>query len=79
MKYKDLQVGDWFTPKGKSTPYIRVQTNSGNLYDLCFDDSARWGKCFPLGKNSDFEVDFLSELNVINPFFINHEYFFKNC
>lgn len=79
MKYKDLNIGDWFTPKGKSIPYIRVQTDDRELYDLCLGNNALFGECFPLKTNPDCEVDFLNELNIHSPYYINHQYFLDDA
>lgn len=70
MKYKDLQVGDWFTIYDDPNPYIRVKTSDGYLYDLYLgDDFVGFGCCLLKRNTPDLEVHFLNELNVVNPYF----------
>lgn len=65
MKYKDLNVGDWFSFEGKT--FIKTYCPSLKAgYDFCL--SKKWfGALFALGGMEDKEVEFVSRLTVENP------------
>lgn len=65
MKYKDLNVGDWFSYAGKTfikTYCPPLKTN----YDFCMSEKL-FGALCALGGMEDEEVEFVSRLTVENP------------
>ena len=65
MKYKDLNVGDWFSYAGKTfikTYCPHLKTN----YDFCMSEKM-FGALCALGGMEDEEVEFVSRLTVKNP------------
>ena len=67
MKYKDLNVGDWFTYKNR----VFVKTYCPDLdanYDFCLSPSSvNFGCCFQ-SLPDETEIKFLSQLNAYNPY-----------
>lgn len=65
MKYKDLNIGDWFSFEGETfikTYCLPLKTG----YDFCL--SKKWfGMCFGLCRDEETEVEFISRLTVKNP------------
>lgn len=67
MKYKDLNIGDWFTYKNR----VFVKTYCPDLdanYDFCLSPSSvNFGCCFQ-SLPDEAEIKFLSQLNAYNPY-----------
>lgn len=67
MKYKELNIGDWFAYKNK----VFVKTycpDFGVNYDFCLSPSSvSFGGCFQ-SLPDEAEIKFLSQLNVYNPY-----------
>lgn len=67
MKYKDLNIGDWFTYKNR----VFVKTYCPDFdanYDFCLSPSSvSFGDCFH-SLPDDTEIKFLSQLNAYNPY-----------
>lgn len=67
MKYKDLNIGDWFTYKNR----VFVKTYCPDFdanYDFCLSPSSvNFGDCFH-SLPDDTEIKFLSQLNAYNPY-----------
>lgn len=67
MKYKDLNVGDWFTYKNR----VFVKTYCPDFdanYDFCLSPSSvNFGCCFQ-SLPDETEIKFLSQLNAYNPY-----------
>lgn len=79
MKYKDLQIGDWFTICDDPTPYIHAKTSDGYINDIYLgDDLVSFGGCLLPSNNPDLEIHFVSELNIINPYFSKNASFTAN-
>ena len=67
MKYKELNIGDWFSYKNR----VFVKTYCPDLdvnYDFCLSPSSvSFGDCFH-SLPDETEIKFLSQLNVYNPY-----------
>ena len=67
MKYKELNIGDWFTYKNR----VFVKTYCPDLdanYDFCLSPSSvNFGCCFQ-SLPDEAEIKFLSQLNAYNPY-----------
>lgn len=65
MKYKDLNVGDWFSFEGAT--FIRTYCPLLKAsYDFCLSD--KWfGMCFTQCSDEEVEVEFVSRLTLENP------------
>ena len=67
MKYKELNIGDWFSYKNR----VFVKTYCPDLdvnYDFCLSPSSvSFGDCFH-SLPDDTEIKFLSQLNAYNPY-----------
>ena len=67
MKYKDLNIGDWFTYKNR----VFVKTYCPDFdanYDFCLSPSSvNFGCCFQ-SLPDETEIKFLSQLNAYNPY-----------
>lgn len=65
MKYKDLNVGDWFTCVNKI--FIKTILPSGEIMDFCLSPDPLWfGKCFAASPDNN-EVEFISHIKTYNP------------
>lgn len=66
MKYKDLNIGDWFTYKDK--PFIKTFCpNLGTHYDFCLAPSSSYFGTLFQALPDEIEVNLLPRLNVYNP------------
>lgn len=67
MKYKELNIGDWFSYKNR----VFVKTYCPDLevnYDFCLSPSSvNFGCCFQ-SLPDETEIKFLSQLNAYNPY-----------
>lgn len=67
MKYKDLNIGDWFSYKTR----VFVKTYCPDFdvnYDFCLSPSSvSFGDCFH-SLPDETEIKFLSQLNAYNPY-----------
>ena len=67
MKYKELNIGDWFTYKNR----VFVKTYCPDFdanYDFCLSPSSvNFGCCFQ-SLPDETEIKFLSQLNAYNPY-----------
>lgn len=67
MKYKELNIGDWFFYKNR----VFVKTYCPDFdvnYDFCLSPSSvSFGSCFQ-SLPDETEIKFLSQLNVYNPY-----------
>lgn len=67
MKYKELNIGDWFSYKNR----VFVKTYCPDFdanYDFCLSPSSvSFGSCFQ-SLPDETEIKFLSQLNVYNPY-----------
>lgn len=67
MKYKELNIGDWFSYKNR----VFVKTYCPDLdenYDFCLSPSSvTFGDCFQ-SLPDEIEIKFLSQLNAYNPY-----------
>lgn len=65
MKYKDLNVGDWFTYVGETFIKTYCPLLKAN-YDFCLSD--KWfGMCFAQCSDEETQVEFVSRLKIKNP------------
>ena len=67
MKYKELNIGDWFSYKNR----VFVKTYCPDFdenYDFCLSPSSvTFGDCFQ-SLPDEIEIKFLSQLNAYNPY-----------
>lgn len=67
MKYKDLNIGDWFSYKNR----VFVKTYCPDFdanYDFCLSPSSvTFGDCYQ-SLPDETEIKFLSQLNAYNPY-----------
>lgn len=67
MKYKELNIGDWFSYKNR----VFVKTYCPDFdenYDFCLSPSSvTFGDCFQ-SLPDEVEIKFLSQLNAYNPY-----------
>lgn len=65
MKYKDLNIGDWFSFEGET--FIKtycLPLKAG--YDFCLSKTL-FGTCFAQYWNEETEIEFISRLKINNP------------
>lgn len=67
MKYKDLNIGDWFSYKNRV--FVKTYCSDFDVnYDFCLSPSSvSFGDCFH-SLPDDTEIKFLSQLNAYNPY-----------
>lgn len=67
MKYKDLNIGDWFTFNGET--FIKTFCpNLGTHYDFCLAPSSGYFGTLFQALPDEIKVNLLPRLNVYNPY-----------